>query len=180
MYPSQSAMSHLHSLAQSMYIATFLPKHVIPTCFADYVTSTSGAIRLAFDLSPWPQVKTLDFVHQGPFLSLGLRWSKEILQFTMFGGVYESCPCSHSVQRRGTSPSGRAWPGNRRQPTPSKPNHSTSSTNNSVYPAKHLSYNACNICRCPLTYRCALTASPTASSPRLFLLRRLSPPRRLL
>ena len=56
MYPSQSAMSHLHSLAQSMYIATFLPKHVIPTCFADYVTSTSGAIRLAFDLSPWPQV----------------------------------------------------------------------------------------------------------------------------
>ena len=39
-----------------MYIATFLPKHVIPTCFADYVTSTSGAIRLAFDLSPWPQV----------------------------------------------------------------------------------------------------------------------------
>ena len=49
-------MSHLHSLAQSMYIATFLPKHVIPTCFADYVTSTSGAIRLAFDLSPWPQV----------------------------------------------------------------------------------------------------------------------------
>ena len=57
MYPSQSAMSHLHSLAQSMYIATFLPKHVIPTCFADYVTSTSGAIRLAFDLSPWPQVE---------------------------------------------------------------------------------------------------------------------------
>ena len=56
MYPSQSAMSHLHSLAQSMYIATFLPKHVIPTCFAGYVTSTSGAIRLAFDLSPWPQV----------------------------------------------------------------------------------------------------------------------------
>ena len=53
--PSQ-ALSHLHSLAQSMYIATFLPKHVIPTCFADYVTSTSGAIRLAFDLSPWPQV----------------------------------------------------------------------------------------------------------------------------
>ena len=49
-------MSHLHSLVQSMYIATFLPKHVIPTCFADYVTSTSGAIRLAFDLSPWPQV----------------------------------------------------------------------------------------------------------------------------
>ena len=59
MYPSQSAMSHLHSLAQSMYIATFLPKHVIPTCFADYVTSTSGAIRLAFDLSPWPQVDHL-------------------------------------------------------------------------------------------------------------------------
>ena len=59
MYPSQSAMSHLHSLAQSMYIATFLPKHVIPTCFADYVTSTSGAIRLAFDLSPWPQVHCL-------------------------------------------------------------------------------------------------------------------------
>ena len=58
MYPSQSAMSHLHSLAQSMYIATFLPKHVIPTCFADYVTSTSGATRLAFDLSPWPQVLT--------------------------------------------------------------------------------------------------------------------------
>ena len=56
MYPSQSAMSHVHYLAQSMYIATFLPKHVIPTCFADYVTSTSGAIRLAFDLSPWPQV----------------------------------------------------------------------------------------------------------------------------
>ena len=57
MYPSQSAMSHLHSLAQSMYIATFLPKHVIPTCFADYVTSTSGAIRLAFDLLPWlPQI----------------------------------------------------------------------------------------------------------------------------
>ena len=54
MYPSQSAMSHLHSLAQSMYIATFLPKHVITTCFADYVTSTSGAIRLAFDLLPWP------------------------------------------------------------------------------------------------------------------------------
>ena len=52
MYPSQSAMQHLHSLAQSMYIATFLPKHVIPTCFADYVTSTSGAIRLAFDLLP--------------------------------------------------------------------------------------------------------------------------------
>ena len=50
MYPSQSAMSH--SLAQSMYIATFLPKHVISTCFADYVTSTSGAIRLAFDLLP--------------------------------------------------------------------------------------------------------------------------------
>ena len=60
MYPSQSAMSHLHSLAQSMYIATFLPKHVIPTCFADYVTSTSGAIRLAFDLSPWPQVFDCD------------------------------------------------------------------------------------------------------------------------
>ena len=59
MYPSQSAMSHLHSLAQSMYIATFLPKHVIPTCFADYVTSTSGAIWLAFDLSPWPQVVML-------------------------------------------------------------------------------------------------------------------------
>ena len=59
MYPSQSAMSHLHSLAQSMYIATFLLKHVIPTCFADYVTSTSGAIRLAFDLSPWPQVGQL-------------------------------------------------------------------------------------------------------------------------
>ena len=52
MYPSQSAMSHLHSLAQSMYVATFLPKHVITTCFADYVTSTSGAIRLAFDLLP--------------------------------------------------------------------------------------------------------------------------------
>ena len=57
MYPSQSAMSHLHSLAQSMYIATFLPKHVIPSCFADYVTSTSGAIRLAFNFSPWPQVR---------------------------------------------------------------------------------------------------------------------------
>ena len=57
MYPSQSAMSHLHSLAQSMDIATFLPKHVIPTCFEDYVTSTSGAIRLAFDLLPWPQVR---------------------------------------------------------------------------------------------------------------------------
>ena len=56
MYPSQSAMSHLHSSAQSMYVATFLPKHVITTCFADYVTSTSGAIRLAFDLLPWPQV----------------------------------------------------------------------------------------------------------------------------
>ena len=54
MYPSQSqsAMSHLHSLAQSMYIATFLPEHVLTTCFADYVTSTSGAIRLAFDLLP--------------------------------------------------------------------------------------------------------------------------------
>ena len=50
MYPSQSAMSHLHSLAQSMCVATFLPTHVITTCFADYVTSTSGAIRLAFDL----------------------------------------------------------------------------------------------------------------------------------
>ena len=45
-------MSHLHSLAQSMYIATFLPEHVLTTCFADYVTSTSGAIRLAFDLLP--------------------------------------------------------------------------------------------------------------------------------
>ena len=56
MYPSQSAMSHLHSLAQSTYVATFLPKHVITTRFADYVTSTSGAIRLAFDLLPWPQV----------------------------------------------------------------------------------------------------------------------------
>ena len=56
MYPSQSAMSHLHSSGQSMYVATFLPKHVITTCFADYVTSTSGAIRLAFDLLPWPQV----------------------------------------------------------------------------------------------------------------------------
>ena len=56
MYPSQSAMSHLHSSAQSVYVATFLPKHVITTCFADYVTSTSGAIRLAFDLLPWPQV----------------------------------------------------------------------------------------------------------------------------
>ena len=43
-----------------MYIATFLSKHVIPTCFADYVTSTSGAIRLAFDLSPWPQVEIGD------------------------------------------------------------------------------------------------------------------------
>ena len=64
MYPSQSAMSHLHSLAQSMYIATFLPKHVIPTCFADYVTSTSGAIRLAFDLSPWPQVHSFWFEFQ--------------------------------------------------------------------------------------------------------------------
>ena len=52
MYPSQSAMSHLHSLARSVYVATFLPKHVITTCFADYVTSTSGAIRLAFDLLP--------------------------------------------------------------------------------------------------------------------------------
>ena len=52
MYPSQSAMSHLHSVAQSMYIATFLPEHVLTTCFADYVTSTSGAIRLAFDLLP--------------------------------------------------------------------------------------------------------------------------------
>ena len=54
MYPSQSqsAMSHLHSLAQSMYIATFLPEHVLTTRFADYVTSTSGAIRLAFDLLP--------------------------------------------------------------------------------------------------------------------------------
>ena len=52
MYPSQSAMSHLHSLAQSMYIATFLPEHVLTTCFADDVTSTSGAIRLAFDLLP--------------------------------------------------------------------------------------------------------------------------------
>ena len=54
MYPSQSqsAMSHLHSLAQSMYIATFLPEHVLTTCFADYVTSTSGATRLAFDLLP--------------------------------------------------------------------------------------------------------------------------------
>ena len=40
MYPSQSSMSHLHSLAQSMYIATFLPKHVITTCFADYVTAS--------------------------------------------------------------------------------------------------------------------------------------------
>ena len=56
MYPSQSAMSHLHSLAQSTYVATFLPKHVITTRFADYVTTTSGAIRLAFDLLPWPQV----------------------------------------------------------------------------------------------------------------------------
>ena len=45
-------MSHLHSLAQSMYIATFLPEHVLTTCCADYVTSTSGAIRLAFDLLP--------------------------------------------------------------------------------------------------------------------------------
>ena len=45
-------MSHLHSLAQSMYIATFLPEHVLTTCFADYVTSTSGAIRLAFDDLP--------------------------------------------------------------------------------------------------------------------------------
>ena len=45
-------MSHLHSLAQSMYIATFLPEHVLTTCFADYVTSTSGAIWLAFDLLP--------------------------------------------------------------------------------------------------------------------------------
>ena len=52
MYPSQSAMSHLHSLAQSMYIAAFLPKHVNTTCFADYVNSTSGAIRLAFGLLP--------------------------------------------------------------------------------------------------------------------------------
>ena len=52
MYPSQSAMSHLHSLAQTMYIATFLPKHVNTICFADYVNSTSGAIRLAFDLLP--------------------------------------------------------------------------------------------------------------------------------
>ena len=35
-----------------MYIASFLPKHVIPTRFADDVTSTSGATRLAFDLLP--------------------------------------------------------------------------------------------------------------------------------
>ena len=45
-------MSHLHSLAQSMYIAIFLPKHVNTTCFAAYVNSTSGAIQLAFDLLP--------------------------------------------------------------------------------------------------------------------------------
>ena len=51
MYPAQSAMSHLHSLAPSMYIASFLPKHVIPTRFADYVT---GATRLAFDRLPLP------------------------------------------------------------------------------------------------------------------------------
>ena len=51
-----SRRSHLHSLAQSTYVATFLPKHVITTRFADSVTSTSGAIRLAFDLLPWPQV----------------------------------------------------------------------------------------------------------------------------
>ena len=70
MYPCQSAMSHLHSLAQSVYVATFLPKHVITTCFADYVTSTSGAIRLAFDLLPlassfFPtcQVRVVRFYH---------------------------------------------------------------------------------------------------------------------
>ena len=78
MYPSQSAMSHLHSLAQSMYIATFLPKHVIPTCFADYVTSTSGATRLAFDLSPWPQV-ILFFQQTVLLLGFSLRNKKELV-----------------------------------------------------------------------------------------------------
>ena len=70
MYPSQSAMSHLHSLAQSMYIATFLPKHVIPTCFADYVTSTSGAIRLAFDLLPLASSSTIQQRHRRDALQL--------------------------------------------------------------------------------------------------------------
>ena len=73
MYPAQSAMSHLHSLAPSMYIASFLPKHVIPTRFADYVTSTSGATRLAFDLLPlassdaYPSFRLKAYIAGGKF-----------------------------------------------------------------------------------------------------------------
>ena len=115
MYPSQSAMSHLHSLAQSMYIATFLPKHVIPTCFADYVTSTSGAIRLAFDLSPWPQVvldspelfsnqEILTFNSECPVRrsSFMQPWVGELLRLLSFGSASSwfglACPahCSAS------------------------------------------------------------------------------------
>ena len=64
-------MSHLHSLAQSMYIATFLPEHVLTTCFADYVTSTSGAIRLALDLLPLASSLDCCMVH-GVLLGLVL------------------------------------------------------------------------------------------------------------
>ena len=83
MYPSQSAMSHLHSLAQSMCIATFLPKHVIPTCFADYVTSTSGAIRLAFDLSP------------------GLKFFSPPSDCSSLPSTMTWAPCPHGVRTRG-------------------------------------------------------------------------------
>ena len=51
-----------------MYIASFLPKHVIPTRFADDVTSTSGATRLAFEGGARGSLTSPSEAHRTSFL----------------------------------------------------------------------------------------------------------------